>query len=96
MKNRPRLRSLIAAGAITVGALITVTAQASFAHAQPIGGPSEAGTCWYNGQQYSEGAKITLQDGTVQTCQHDGTWARIGPAKGINTPPRPPVSAFRG
>jgi hypothetical protein len=93
--NRSRLGSLIAAGAITVGALVGVTAQASIAQAQPIDTNGEAGTCWYDGKQYSEGAKITLQDGTVQTCQHDGTWKRIAP-QGNNRLPRPPVLSFSG
>lgn len=31
-------------------------------------------TCLYESKEYSPGAKITLQNGTVQTCQKDGTW----------------------
>lgn len=43
----------------------------------------EAAVCYYDGKSYSEGAKITLQDGTVQTCGSDGKWFRKKPKGGI-------------
>jgi hypothetical protein len=67
--NRSRLKSLIAAGAITIGALVTLTAQASVAQAQP-------GQCLsdWDGQWYPQGAKVYTPGGHYEQCQHDETW----------------------
>jgi len=63
---------------LVVASLLTVAAMglpgAVGVHAMDNGGLGEAGVCYYDGKAYSEGAKITLQDGTVQNCQKDGTW----------------------
>jgi hypothetical protein len=64
------IRTTFACAAVTA-AMLGAT---GIANAEPKNG--EAGVCYYNGQSYSEGAKVTLPDGTVQTCQHDGTWGR--------------------
>jgi predicted RecA/RadA family phage recombinase len=66
-------RNLVMASMLAV-AVMGIPAAMSV-HAMDNENNGEAATCWYAGQQYSEGAKITLPDGTVQTCQHDGTWA---------------------
>jgi hypothetical protein len=88
--NRSRLASLVAAGAVALGTLATATVQASIAQAEPNN--NEAGVCLHQGMYYSEGAKITLPDGTVLTCQHDGTWKRVAqPNPGPWLPPRGPI-----
>ena len=35
--------------------------------------------CYYDGKPYSEGAKVILGNGTVQTCNKDGSWSRKSP-----------------
>jgi len=47
--------------------------------------------CFYDGKEYSAGAKIILGNGTVLTCQKDGSWARV-----VKTQPRFPRGQATG
>lgn len=37
------------------------------------GGDNDENACYYNGEKYSDGAKIVHSDGSTQTCQ-GGSW----------------------
>jgi Protein of unknown function (DUF1496) len=80
-KIRTTIITLIAAGSFATATVAPAVSQAQ-GNVQ-----SEAAICYYAGVPYSEGAKITLQDGTVQTCQHDGTWGLTKKAGPVVTPP---------
>lgn len=38
---------------------------------------AERGTCWFNGQQYSPGARV-CSGGSMLYCYSNGTWGRTG------------------
>jgi len=80
-KIRTTIITLIAAGSF---ATATVAPAVSQARDNEQG---DAAICYYEGKAYSEGAKITLQDGTVQTCKSDGTWGRTKKTGPVVTPP---------
>ena len=85
--QRISLRTLAPALALglALGA-VGMTSSAAYAEDNriPMG---EQTLCYYDGKAYSPGAKITLQDGTVQTCNKDGTWSGLV---------RPPLSRWGG
>lgn len=60
-------------------ALTLASIPALSAHALDNMSNTGSNLCYYEGKSYSPGAKITLPNGTVQTCQKDGTWARQAP-----------------
>jgi hypothetical protein len=68
-----RFASLVAAAAVSVGALTALVAPASIAQAQP----KETFMCWYFGTPYEPGTKIP-GEGTTMMCQKDGNWKYIG------------------
>jgi hypothetical protein len=73
--KRTRFTSVIAAAAVSVGALTALVAPASIAQAQP----QETFMCWFNGTAYDPGTKTDYWDGTAIMCQKDGNWKHIGP-----------------
>jgi hypothetical protein len=79
MKNS-RFTSLIAAAAVSVGALTALIAPASLAQAQP----PERIMCWFDGKPYENGTKVDYAPEGAIMCQKDGSWKHIGP--GHNNP----------
>jgi hypothetical protein len=89
--SRIRVRTLAPALGVALavgGFALAAPAASAQDNNEPLG---EAAICYYDGKAYSEGAKIKLSDGTVQTCQKDGTWSSIRPAG-----PRLPVAPING
>jgi len=72
-----RFTSLLAAAAVSVGALTALVAPASIAQAQP----KETFMCWIGQTPYNPGAKVDFADGSILMCQKDGNWKNIGPNK---------------
>jgi len=72
-----RFTSLVAAAALSVGALTALLAPASIAQAQP----KETFMCWIGQTPYEPGTKIPVHDGSTLMCQKDGNWKNIGPSK---------------